>query len=80
MSGLDVDQVRNFFDGIRYHKSLRSDIQDSAISTMICHLGNMAQDVGETLVIDPKTARVLNNNKAMESWKRSYEHGWEPRL
>lgn len=80
MSGLDVDHVRNFFDGIRYDKSLRSDIQDAAISTMICHLGNMAQDAGETLVIDPKTARVLNNDKAMESWKRSYENGWEPSL
>jgi hypothetical protein len=47
---------------------------------MICHLGNMAQDAGETLVIDPNTARVLNNDKAMESWKRSYENGWEPKL
>lgn len=77
---LDVSHVGNFFDAIREDKSLHSDIQDASISTMLCHLGNMAQDAGETLKIDTLTGKVTNNAKAMESWKREYAAGWEPKL
>ncbi len=78
--GLDVNHVGNFFDAIRKGTSLQADIQDASISTMLCHLGNMAQDAGETLKIDPATGKVLNNEKAMENWKREYAQGWEPIL
>lgn len=78
---LDVDHVGNFFDAIRKDISLHADIRDASISTMLCHLGNMAQDAGETIKVDPKTAKVLNNTKIMENWwKRDYEEGWEPKL
>lgn len=77
---LDVSHVANFFDAIREDKSLRSDIKDASISTMLCHLGNMAQDAGETINIDTVTGKILNNEKAMKSWKREYEAGWEPKL
>ncbi|PRX53848.1 Gfo/Idh/MocA family oxidoreductase [Flagellimonas meridianipacifica] len=80
IGGLDVDHVRNFFNAIRKDESLNSDINDASISTMLCHLGNMAQDAGETLKIDLKTGEVLNNKKVMQSWKREYENGWEPKL
>jgi predicted dehydrogenase len=77
---LDVDHVGNFFDAIRRDTSLHAEINDASISTMLCHLGNMAQDAGETLKIDQKTGEVLNNEKAMKSWKREYAKGWEPKL
>tara|TARA_R110000868_G_scaffold128441_2_gene336564 strand:- start:1783 stop:3111 length:1329 start_codon:yes stop_codon:yes gene_type:complete len=77
---LDVSHIANFFDAIREDKSLRSDIKDASITTMLCHLGNMAQDAGETLKIDSKTGKVLNSKKAMENWKREYQSGWEPKL
>jgi predicted dehydrogenase len=77
---LDVDHVGNFFDAIRRDTSLHAEINDASISTMLCHLGNMAQDAGETLKIDQKTGKVLNNEKAMKSWKREYAKGWEPKL
>ncbi len=77
---LDVSHVGNFFDAIREDKSLRSDIKDASISTMLCHLGNMAQDVGATLKIDTVTGKVLNNDNAMKNWKREYQEGWEPKL
>ena len=80
IGGLDVNHISNFFDGIRKDKSLNSDIQDASISTMLCHLGNMAQDAGETLKIDPVTGKVLKNRKAMKNWKREYQSGWEPKL
>ncbi len=77
---LDVNHVANFFAGIRKDESLQADINDASISTMLCHLGNMAQDAGEMLKIDQATGKVLNNEKAMKSWKREYENGWEPKL
>ncbi|PHQ59433.1 MAG: oxidoreductase [Maribacter sp.] len=78
--GLDVNHISNFFNAIRKDISLHSDIKDASISTMLCHLGNMAQDAGETLKIDTVTGKVLNNEKAMKNWKREYQKGWEPKL
>lgn len=80
IGGLDIDHVANFFNAIRKDISLNSDINEASVSTMLCHLGNMAQDAGHTLNIDSKTGKVLNSEKAMESWKRAYENGWEPTL
>ena len=77
---LDVNHVGNFFEAIRTDKSLHSDIQDASISTMLCHLGNIAQDAGETIKIDQTTGKILNNEKAMANWKREYAQGWEPKL
>ncbi|WP_420601891.1 Gfo/Idh/MocA family protein [Flagellimonas sp.] len=81
IGGLDVDHVGNFFNAIRKDESLKSDINDASISTMLCHLGNMAQDAGHSLEIDSKTGKVLNDDAIMKkSWKREYAKGWEPKL
>lgn len=77
---LDVNHISNFFNAIRYEKSLHAEIKDASISTMLCHLGNMAQDAGETLRIDQNTGKVLKHKKAMKAWKREYATDWEPRL
>ncbi len=78
--GLDVNHVNNFFEAIRRDIPQNSPIEDAAISTMLCHLGNMAQDAGETIIVDPATGKVLNNQKVMKNWKREYQAGWEPKL
>lgn len=81
IGGLDVDHVGNFFNAIRKDESLYADINDASISTMLCHLGNMAQDAGHTLEVDTKTGRVVNDDAIMtKSWKREYAKGWEPKL
>ncbi|WP_067037420.1 Gfo/Idh/MocA family protein [Allomuricauda sp. CP2A] len=80
IGGLDVDHVKNFFNAIRKDESLHAEINDASISTMLCHLGNFAQDAGHSLKIDTKTGKVLNNDTVMENWKREYEKGWEPKL
>ena len=77
---LDVNHVANFFDSIRKDTALHAEIKDASISTMLCHLGNMAQDAGETITVDTKTGKVLNNDKVMKSWKREYAEGWEPKV
>lgn len=78
--GLDVNHVGNFFDAIRKDTTLQAEIKDASISTMLCHLGNMAQEAGEMLKVDTRTGKVLNNENAMKSWKREYAKGWEPKL
>lgn len=77
---LDVDHVANFFDSIRINARLQAPIEDAAKSTMLCHLGNMAHDAGETIHVDPATGKILNNEIAMLGWKREYHPGWEPKL
>ena len=78
--GLDVNHIGNLFDAIREEKLLTAEIKDASISTFLCHLANMAQDAGETLKIDQKTGKILNNTKIMHNWKREYAKGWEPKI
>ena len=77
--GLDKNHVGNFFDSIRYNKSLNAEIKDASISTHLCHLANLAQDLGETLHVDTKTGKILNNI-VDNYWKREYAPGWEPKV
>ena len=77
--GLDENHVGNLFDSIRYNKSLNAEIKDASISTHLCHLANLAQDSGETLHVDTKTGKILNNI-VDNYWKREYAPGWEPKV
>ena len=77
---LDASHIANFLDAIRQDLPLRAPIEDAGISTMLCHLGNMAFDAGETIKIDTASGEVIGNDKAMASWSREYEPGWEPEL
>jgi hypothetical protein len=77
---LDGMHIANFFNAIRLDEPQNSPIADASITTMLCHLGNMAQDAGETLKVDTKTGKILKNKQAMAAWKREYENGWEPKL
>lgn len=78
--GLDVSHVANFLDAIRKDTAQNSPIADASITTQMCHLGNIAQDVGRTLRIDQRTGHVFDDDEAMSFWKREYEYGWEPTL
>ena len=78
--GLDVNHVGNLFEAIRNGKPLTAEIKDASISTMMCHLANMAQDAKETLQIDTSTGKVINNDKVMQNWKREYAPRWEPKV
>lgn len=82
MGGGDLDamHIANFFDAISKNEVLNSPIADAGLSTMLCHLGNMAFDAGESLKIDPSNGQVTNSDKAMKNWSRTYEPGWEPKL
>ena len=77
---LTVNHFRNFARAIREGEELTAPIADAAISTQLCHLGNIAQAAGGSIKTDPKTGRILDNPEAMKLWKREYEPGWEPKV
>ena len=77
---LTVSHISNFFDAIRKDEELRAPIVDASVSTMLCHLGNIAHDVGRTIYIDPSTSKIIDDEEAMSHWKREYAEGWEPKL
>lgn len=78
--GLSIRHLQNFANAIRTQEKLHAPIDDASISTQLCHLGNIAQDLQQSLQVDTKNGRVLNNKKALELWQRDYEKGWEPKV
>ncbi|MEP4532880.1 MAG: Gfo/Idh/MocA family oxidoreductase [Cyclobacteriaceae bacterium] len=76
--GLTVKHLQNFINAIREGEALRAPIDQGSVSTHLCHLGNIAQDLHTTIEIDSKTGRISNNPEALEMIKRQYESGWEP--
>ena len=77
---LDFYHFQNFVSTIRGEASLTSPVSEGHKSVLLCHLANIAQRTGNTLHCDPSNGHVLNDNVAMQFWKREYEKGWEPRL
>lgn len=78
----DEAHIANFVDAIRANDPgmLNSEIEEGHKSTMLCHLGNIAQRTGDALTCDPSNGHILNNEDAMKLWKRDYEPGWEPKI
>ena len=75
----DIVHARNFLESIRGRQAPNSEIEEGHKSTMLVHLGNIAQRTGRALTCDPKTGRILNDDEAMRYWKREYQPGWEPK-
>lgn len=74
---LDVYHFRNFINGITKSEVLRADIETGHKSVLMCHLANIAQKTGETLITDPKNGHILNSKAGQKMWSREYEKGWE---
>ncbi len=70
--------MANFLDAIRDGRALRSPIDEGHKSVLLCHLANIAQDIGQTLHCNPENGRIDGNPEAMQRWSREYEPGWEP--
>lgn len=80
-AGALVDyHIENFFAAIREGEKLRSPIDEGARSTLLCHLGNIAQKVDRVLNLDPDSGRILDDEEAMSQWSREYENGWSPEV
>tara|TARA_R110002020_G_scaffold121800_2_gene276787 strand:+ start:441 stop:1769 length:1329 start_codon:yes stop_codon:yes gene_type:complete len=77
---LDISHIANFLDSIKTDTKLHAPIADASISTMLCHLGNIAQNVNRSIKIDAQSGKIIKDKEAMSFWKREYEPGWEPKL
>lgn len=75
----DPQHIGNFLDAVRKGARLNSDVEDAHKSTLLCHLGNIAQRTGRALQCDPKNGHILNDKAAMAFWTREYDKNWEPR-
>lgn len=73
------DHVRNFLDCIKADTptKLYASIEEGAISTALCHLGNIATRVKQRLEIDPETWQCTNSPEAAALYKREYRKGYE---
>jgi hypothetical protein len=74
--------VGNFVDAVRsgQRQALNADIVEGHRSTLLCHLGNIAQRVGRTLGCNPDTGRIEDDADASQFWRREYDPAWEPKL
>jgi predicted dehydrogenase len=79
-NGGDAGHIQNFLDCIRTGQRPRADIEHGHKSTLLCHLGNIAQRLGRTINLDPQTGRIANDPDAQILWSREYRPGWEPKV
>ncbi|MEZ0472791.1 Gfo/Idh/MocA family protein [Luteimonas salinilitoris] len=74
---LDLLHIGNFADVIRGKaKALASPISEGHISTLLCHLGNMAYRTGADLSCDPANGRP-RSEAALAYWTADYQPGWD---
>ncbi len=75
---LTVRHVANFIDAVRTGAPLNAPIAEGHKSTLLAHLGNLAQQAGRALRTNPADGRILGDAEAMRGWTREYAPGWEP--
>ena len=80
IGGLDVYHMNNFINSIRNSEKLNSPVEEAHKSTLMCHLGNIAQKYERVLHTDSKNGAILNDKEAMSMWRREYANGWEPKI
>lgn len=78
----EADHVPNFLAALRNNApaELNCGIDDAHKSTLLTHLGNIAQRTGRVLRCDPANGHILDDAEAMSYWQREYEPGWEPKV
>jgi predicted dehydrogenase len=76
----DIEHIVNFLQAIRNDqpRNLNAEIEEGYKSTLLCHLGNIAQRTGRALHCNPENGHILHDEEAMQLWSREYEAGWEP--
>jgi predicted dehydrogenase len=79
-SHLDALHIRNFFNNITSGEKLFADIDSGHKSTLLVQLGNIAQQVGHSLEIDPSNGHIIGDKDAKKLWSRKYEKGWEMKI
>lgn len=77
---LDAFHFQNWFDAIRLGKPLNATLKEACLSTHCMQVGNIAQRLGRSMEIDPKTGHILHDSEAMKLWSREYDRKYAPKL
>jgi predicted dehydrogenase len=75
----DEAHLANFVAAVRGEGPLNSEIEEGHLSTLLCHLGNIAQRTTRALVCDPKNGRPREPT-AQALWSKDYAPGWQTKL
>ncbi len=75
--GLDSIHMFTFLEAVRGKMPPTSPVAEGHKSTLLPQLGNISLRVGRKLTCDPATGHILNDQEAMNLWKREYAPGWE---
>ena len=75
---LTVRHVANFIDAVRTGAPLNAPITEGHKSTLLAHLGNLAQQAGRALRTDPANGHIVGDAEAARGWAREYAPNWEP--
>lgn len=76
----DRPHFQNLADAIRIGAPLHCDIEAGQRAARLCHLGNIAHRTRSTLICDPKSGAIQNNDAAVKLWSKTYREGWQPRV
>ena len=73
-SPADLSHFGNFADAIRARDSklLHAEVEETALSTNLCHFGNIAHRLGREVRFDPTTMHFLNDTEADAMLTRNY--------
>ena len=66
---------QDFLDAIRSGRKPNADIEIAHHSVALVHLGNIACRLGRSLTFDPKTQRIVGDEKADGLLSRTYRKG-----
>jgi hypothetical protein len=69
--------MRNFLDCIKSRQRPDCDVEDGHISTIFCHLANIALHTRARIDFDPETERITSPESANEHLHYEYRAPWE---
>jgi predicted dehydrogenase len=72
----DAAHVENFCESLRGHAKLNADARTGHLSTVLCHLGNIATRFGRTLTFDADKEQILEDEQANSLVSRQYRQHW----
>lgn len=75
----DVPHFQNWVNAITSGEPLNQPIAQGQISTLLCHLGNIAYRTTGAVKVDPQTGDLVENAAGMKLWAREegYRTGWD---
>jgi predicted dehydrogenase len=70
----NIDHFQNFAEAVRARdpKLLHAEIEETALSTALCHLGNISYRVGRDLRFDPAKMQFVGDSEANKLLTREY--------